>query len=552
MRRFGGLAYLAALVFVAGCDGAPLSVDAGPVSPVTSHYEDATLTAGLAAPQTIRADDWVGGDCGQSELMTGGAAIEDVNRDGLLDIFLARLNLPDQLMIAQGDGTYVDEAVERGVDWSGGSNGAAFADVDRDGDLDLAVTVLGSEATRLYIQGPGGGFTEEGVARGFAIDPGSGCNQLFSVAFADVDADGDLDLQALQWSILSLIPPHTTRSRLFENDGSGHFVDVTDAAGVNLDASAAFTSAFADMNDDGVPDMIVAGDFMTSRFFVGQGDGSFVDATISSGFGVDENGMGLAVGDLDGDLDLDILVTSIFDPSPFCDPSFGWDCSGNRVYMNDGNATFTDATDTYGLRDGGWAWGAAFFDYDLDGDLDVGWTNGFRVPAFVPGWSPFYEALGVFDRDPTTLRRNDGAGQMVDVSDVLGVVDDADGRAFIPFDAERDGDLDILVIRNVQGPLLLRNALRGPHHLTVRCEGQMSAPDGRGAVVDLIKTEGDLPLRRLIPAGGSFLGQRPAEANFGLGDHRGPIHELIIRWPSGIVQRLFDVEPDRVLTIVEG
>lgn len=516
-----------------------------------SHFEDVTAEVGLQFPQTEWPPGWVGGDCGQVEMFTGGAAIEDVNADGLPDIFVPRLNLPDKMMIAQADGTYRDEAPQRGLDWVGGSNGAAFGDIDRDGDLDLLVSSIHAEPARLYMQAADGSFSEEAAARGVALDPSPDCGRMFSVVFADHDTDGDLDLHMVEWNALSPMPPHTSRSKLYRNDGTGHFEDVTDASGANLDASMVFTQAFADINGDEVSDLIAAGDFLSSRILLGDGDGTFTEATLDSGFGTDENGMGLAVGDIDGDLDLDLFVTSIYDPSPVCDPSIGWECSGNRLYLNDGSGHFSDGTDLYDVREGGWAWGTAFFDYDLDGDLDLGWTSGVDPPPDVPGWGPLYTALEVFENLPSEIRRNDGSPPFVPVGVELGITDHGSGSVFIPFDADRDGDLDLLITHTAGGPVFYRNEVEDPHYLTLRADGSASAPDGRGAVVDLVRIEGEAPIRRLIPAGGTFLGQRPAEAHFGLGGHEGAIHEVTIRWTSGRVQRLNDVAPNQLLRIRE-
>ncbi len=135
------------------------------------------------------------------------------------------------------------------------------------------------------------------------------------------------------------------------------------------------------MDGDGWQDLVVAGDFNTSRLFWNNRDGTFTDGTDQANVGTDENGMGSAVGDYDGDGDLDWFVTSIHDEKDSCaDTLCSWGGSGNRLYRNEGGRTFSDQTDAAGVRNGGWGWGASFFDYDNDGDLDLFVVNNAGQP----------------------------------------------------------------------------------------------------------------------------------------------------------------------------
>ena len=125
--------------------------------------------------------------------------------------------------------------------------------------------------------------------------------------------------------------------------------------------------------------------------------------------------MGSAVGDYDGDGDLDWFVTSIFDTARNCPVALLSPCTGNRLYRNEGDRVFTDQTGTKeeGVRDGHWGWGTAFIDFDNDGDLDIALTNGleFRHQPESARWR----------NDPFRLWRNEGEGQWTEVAEEVGL-----------------------------------------------------------------------------------------------------------------------------------
>ena len=325
---------------------------------------------------------------------SGSAAAGDFDGDGWVDLYVTRLDDTDLLYRNQGDGTFTDVTEQafgpahlRTVKTSG----AAWGDVDNDGDLDLYVTSLFSRRFHLFINLGTGRFQEEAVLRGASVsgdDPHFG----FSVTFGDHDADGDLDIHTTEWRMATQLSgemsenPPPGNARLLRNDGRGHFEDVTQPAGVSMDGLPAtlthalgqsFASRFVDFDSDGYPDLAVASDHGTSRLFWNSRDGTFTDGTEAAGVGTDAYGMGSAVGDFDGDGDLDWFVTSVYRPDSVTH-------TGNRLYAYEGGRKFTDATDFAGVRDGAWGWGSAFFDFDNDGDLDLVMANGFNLPQQFP------------------------------------------------------------------------------------------------------------------------------------------------------------------------
>ena len=515
-------------------------------------FHDATVAAGVSylqhagqvAPDCIFA---LGFLC-EPERMTGGAAVGDVDGDGHADLFVTRLDAPDLLFRNLGNGTFSDFTATAGLDsFDLKSNGAGFADLDNDGDLDLVVLLLGAAGDTtngrnyLFLNDGGGHFTEAAIARG--VDVSSTLDRrLYSVAFGDYDRDGWLDVHTNEW-----LPATPSHGRLLRNLGSampGFFVDATAGAGVSLDERYAFASSFTDLDADGWPELVVAADFGDSRLFWNNADGSFTDGTTEAGVGTDENGMGSALGDYDGDGDLDWFVTSIFDSADTCTGgSCNWGPSGNRLFRYDGGRAFSDATDSAGVREGFWGWGTVFFDYDNDGDLDLAMTNGFDLPGSTIE-DPFID-------DPMRLWRNDGAGGMTEISAAAGLTDTGSGKGLLVFDYDEDGDLDLFVVNNAGTPRLYRNDGGNANGwLRVEVEGTDTNRDGLGARVT-VHHNGKSQMRE-IGAAGHFLGQSEHTAHFGLGAGTTAVDSVDVYWPlSGRSNQFANVPRNTTLVVVE-
>lgn len=493
--------------------------------------------------------------------MAGGAAAGDYDGDGWIDLLVTRYDA-HPVMFKNVGGTFVDVTGETALGAATyESNGAAFGDFDNDGDQDLYITAIHDTRHYLYINDGLGHFSEEAMARGAAVES-THPHYGWSVAVGDYDKDGWLDLYVAEWNnpLASPIRGIKSHSRLLRNRGAsqpGHFDDVTDSAGVSIDhligvgknrsttGVFSFAPRFSDMDNDGWPDLAIASDFSTSRLFFNNGDGTFTDGTTSAGVGTDENGMGSAIGDFDGDGLMDWFVTSIYDPANAC-PTCNWGATGNRLYRNDGGRRFTHWTDQAGVRDGGWGWGTSFFDYDNDGDLDLIMTNGVDMRRADQGDAPFRV-------DPMRLWRNEGGG-FQDVSVQSGVTDTQAGKGLLVFDYDQDGDLDVFVVNNPGVPVLYRNDADRTHgFLRVKLVGTRSNRDGIGARVIVAPDRFD-PMRayvREIDGGNNYLGQSEFVAHFGLGPLTGPVHRVAVVWPSGATQEFFDVEPNTVFVVTE-
>lgn len=540
----------------AGIDGEVLDGaadgDAATLPPLEGRiFTDVTAEAGVEyvqwAGEPPISDSWI-----RPVLpCTGGAAAGDLNGDGWPDLYVTRLDGPDVLFRNQGDGTFEDVTMDAGLGQDLHSNGVAIADVNDDGHLDVAITTVADTRLYLFINQGDGTFAEEAVDRGMDLDEGE-LRSGFGLCFGDYDKDGWLDLHTSDWDQRT---DSGLRTRLLRNRGAvapGHFEDVTIASGVVAEAGEdvgvlSFTSFFGDFDSDGWPDLALVADYGTTQFFWNDGDGTFTEGTDMLGDNVpsDENGMGIAVGDYDQDGALDWFVTSIYDPRFPCDGCF-WGRSGNRLYRNVGGRRFEEVTELWGVREGGWGWGTQFFDYDNDGDLDLGMTNGYVLDSST---EPFWT-------DRNRLWRNDGAPPFVEVSEEAGLDDVRSGKSFVVFDYDLDGDLDVFISHTEGTPVLYRNDRGNERNwLRVDLRGRGASEGGTnhfgiGARIS-VRTSPDAPPLIREVMGCSYLEQSRLPEHFGLGSEP-EVSEVRVQWPvTGLTSVVRDVRSNQTIVIEE-
>jgi enediyne biosynthesis protein E4 len=486
------------------------------------------------------------------ETLGHGAALLDVDGDGRLDIVLVG---PDRCALYRnaGGGRFADITGRSGLRQNGYWMGCAAADYDNDGRTDLFVTGYGRCA--LY-HNEGGRFRDVTAAAGVQ-DTGWST----SAGFADVDGDGRLDLYVARYvrfdprgvrfcdqaGVRTACGPTTydpERGRLFHNEGSGRFRDITAAAGLADAHGNALGVAFGDFDGDGRVDLAVANDQLPSDLFHNRGGGRFENAGVVSGIaynaaGQAYAGMGIDWGDSDGDGRPDLVVAT-YQHEPRC------------LFRQDRPGLFSDIAAAAGLARAtvnSLAFGVRFLDYDNDGWLDLAFANGHVVDNIQQA------ETNVTYRQSCQLFHNRGAagpGRFEDVSASAGpdftrrIV----GRGLCAGDLDNDGRLDLLIVDAEGAPLLLHNEERSGHHwLTLRLVGVCGNRDGLGARLTL--TAGGRSQTRQCFTDGSYMSASDPRVHFGLGTAT-HADEIVIRWPGGHVDTLRSVPADRELTVREG
>lgn len=502
------------------------------------------------------------------ETMGSGAALLDYDNDGLLDIFLvnaARIDDPtakgsiprktgpeywNRLYHQRKDGTFEDVTAKAGLQGEGYGMGVAVGDYDNDGYEDIYVTnAVGGN--RLYHNNGNGTFTDVTTSSGAA---GEGWST--SAAWIDLDGDGLLDLVVLRymkWDFddiwcgehregyrgychPDIFPPESPL--VFHNDGNGHFTEVSHKVGIDKPAKG-LGIAIADYDHDGHPDILIANDAMVEHLYRNKGDGTFEEVGLTAEIAVDGDGktysgMGVDFADYNNDGWPDIVITNLATQK-------------YALYQNYGDGTFSYASYLSGLgamtllHSG---WGIRFMDYDNDGFKDLWIVQGHDMDTIELNFPQLHY------KEPMLLAHNNGHG-FVNVSAASGSIFEEAwaGRGFALGDLDNDGRLDGVVTTNDGPAYVIHNETDTKNHwLLLRLIGHASNRDGIGAQVKVVTQKGSQ--YGTVTTAGSYLSASDKRLHFGLGADA-LVQSIEIRWPSGIVQLLKDVQADQVLKVDE-
>ncbi len=571
---------------VSGCGKAPapasVAPPAAPVRPREEHrqtipgvkFQDVTKEAGI----TFRHFNGASGEKLLPETMGSGVAFLDYDRDGDQDLFFVNSApwpgheakpAPTQALFRNdGKGHFEDVSKAAGLDRTFYGMGVAVGDYDNDGDEDLYVTAVGGGH---LFRNDGKGHFDDATSELNARGPSG---WLSGAAFLDVENDGDLDLfiaSYITWSpeldkvqgfqltgLGRAYGPPTSFSgsfcTLLRNDG-GRFVDVSEASGVQVrtpDLKVPIGKSLGvapyDVDGDGLVDIAVANDTVQNFFFHNKGGGKFEEMAIMCGVAFDQSGsprggMGTAWAHFLNDERLGLAVGN-----------FANEMTALYVCDQPESMQFSDLANLYGLgapTQPPLKFGLFFFDYDLDGRLDLLSANGHLEPEIsrVQASEHYEQPVQLFwnsgkpGRSLFALVQPDQAGP-----DLFQPVV---GRGCAYGDIDGDGDLDVVITVNNGTPRLLRNEGGNKNHwlrLVLNGNGKTSNRDGIGARVE-VKLGESICRRQLFPSQ-SYLSSVELPLTFGLGQ-RDQVDEVTVKWPSGKVSTLKGLQADRVHRIEE-
>jgi hypothetical protein len=393
-----------------------------------------------------------------------GATFADIDNDGDLDGFVVNwYNKNNLAYINDGTGKFMQVLEGIWVNQFGYSETAAFGDYDNDGLVDLYVTNSAGIKKNFLYKNLGGHQME--LVTGTA--PVTDLFASRNVSWSDIDSDGDLDLYVTN--------ENGEKENLYRNDGGGVFEKLTEPI-ITTDGFNTMSSSWGDIDNDGDPDLFLANDGSKNQLFRNEGNFVFSRILTTDISSTNAKSFSSAWADIDNDGDLDLFVTNAFQSGQRL---------RNNLYLNDGTGHLTVVTDEVVTTDQGWSYGCAFGDYDNDGfqDLAVATTR-------------------------------------------FGNMDEAD--------------------------YLYHNNGNGNHWLMVSLEGNVSNKSAIGAKVRVKAIVNGVPVWQLreISAQSAYCSQNDMRAHFGLGDAT-MIDSVVIEWPSGIRQYRTGVLPNQIMDIEE-
>ncbi len=522
-----------------------------------------------------------------------GAAVGDIDGDGLEDIYLGRHGgIPNQLLLHQADGTVRDIAHERNVDFLEDTSGVLIVDLDGDGARDL---LLGIGADIAICWNDGQGFFPSHL-----LLTRDSKDKVYSLAVADADGDGDLDLYDTRYFADNYgggvpTPYHDARNggpnSFWRNLGERRIVEDTEAVGLDHHNDRfSLAALWEDVDVDGDLDLYVVNDFGENNLYLNT-DGHFEDIGAGMGLGDMAAGMGISPSDVNQDGLLDLYVSNMhtaagqrITTSPQFQPNaserlravYRGHTRGNSLLINAGGGQFRDASLESQASAGGWAWGAIHVDMGNQGADDFAVPNGFLTGSdsrdlasffwrcvvnaspedstateeYLNAWAGITRLTQVRGYCWNGLERNYAylatePGRFVDASRISGLDFKEDGRVALRLDWDGDGRLD-LALKNRTAPIFryLHNQVQAAgQFISFELRGLTPNTEAVGALVEV--RHGENHWLRRVYAGEGFLSGQSKRLHFGLGSLGAddPVDWVRVTWPDGTLNEVTRLAP---------
>ncbi|MEK6676759.1 MAG: FG-GAP-like repeat-containing protein [Planctomycetota bacterium] len=439
-----------------------------------------------------------------------GVALVDLDNDGDADLVALGQAGDGVVGIYENDGRgfFTDLSASSGIPASTTARGISAADFDDDGDLDLYFSKWLDN--NMLVRNDGGfhftDVTEPAGVGGFGHGAGS--------AWGDYDGDGWVDLYVANWE-------YTDVNFLYHNLGNGTFEEVGAAMGVDC-RERSYQPVFIDFDKDNDLDLYVSNDNRRSncglpghynRLFLNTA-GVFTDASAERGADICLNSMGIAVGDFDNNLSLDLHFTNL-----------PW---GNMVLMNQGDGTFMEEGERTGINTlGHIGWGTIGFDYDNDGFEEI-----------------FVADANTADR----FYENDGTFPLRDIALELGLDGDGESYCVAVADIDNDGDLDMVEsIRQEKLKLFINHEGQKRHWVKFRVVG-LNGHDRFGIGTMVTIRTGDARQIRELMFGNNYKSQNEGLLHFGV-RAAGMVDEIMVVWMGGVTRTIRNYPVDQTWTL---